>query len=138
MKRITWTWQKIVALIAGFFGIGTLVSCYGMPYDSRFSHTIEDEYRVFGGVYGDLDEDPETLESIRGIRVSALGESDITDATGTYYLSLYEQLDEIPETFDIIFEDIDGEANGSFENQVITVNKRDRPGGHDVILTKKE
>jgi hypothetical protein len=31
MKKLTWTWKKIVVLIAAAFGIGTLVSCYGVP-----------------------------------------------------------------------------------------------------------
>ena len=31
MKKITWTWKKIITLIGTAFGIGMLVSCYGMP-----------------------------------------------------------------------------------------------------------
>ena len=31
MKKLTWTWKKILILIAAAFGIGTLVSCYGTP-----------------------------------------------------------------------------------------------------------
>lgn len=31
MKKITWNWKKIVTIILGTLGIGTLTSCYGMP-----------------------------------------------------------------------------------------------------------
>ena len=31
MKKLTWTWKKILALIFGALGIGMLVSCYGVP-----------------------------------------------------------------------------------------------------------
>ena len=30
MKKLTWTWRKILVLITAAFGIGTLVSCYGV------------------------------------------------------------------------------------------------------------
>lgn len=30
MKKLTWTWKKILVLITAAFGIGTLVSCYGV------------------------------------------------------------------------------------------------------------
>lgn len=31
MKKLTWTWKKILVLICGALGIGMLVSCYGVP-----------------------------------------------------------------------------------------------------------
>lgn len=36
MLGIKWTFRRIVATIATFMGIGTLVSCYGVPTDDIY------------------------------------------------------------------------------------------------------
>lgn len=41
MEKLHWTWKKIVSIVLGFLGIGTLTSCYGMPY-------IDDPYVEYG------------------------------------------------------------------------------------------
>ena len=38
MEKIKWTWKKVLATIAAVLGIGTIVSCYGMP-----ANYIDDE-----------------------------------------------------------------------------------------------
>jgi hypothetical protein len=45
MKKITWTWKKIVALVGTLFGIGMLVSCYGMvvPPDEDFEKYLTEQ-----------------------------------------------------------------------------------------------
>ena len=129
MKKITWTWKKIVTLICGALGIGTLVSCYGVVNIS------EDIYSLSGTIVN------EEGKTIPGIRVSAIllktrGEYDepddldypddfdyngstTSDDDGTYYLS-WEAYGEY--TAHIYAEDVDGDENGSFKNQLFEVD----------------
>ncbi len=44
MKKITWTWKKILVLIGTLLGIGTLVSCYGMPINGEPYFPEDGEY----------------------------------------------------------------------------------------------
>lgn len=44
MKKLTLTWKKIVAIILGALGIGTLTSCYGMPITSGDDEIYESTY----------------------------------------------------------------------------------------------
>ena len=41
MKKLTWTWKKIILLIATALGIGTLVSCYGMVSPEDYFDDID-------------------------------------------------------------------------------------------------
>ena len=128
MKKLTWTWKKIVTLICGALGIGTLVSCYGVV------NINEDIYSLSGTI---VDEEGKTIP---GIRVSAIlltrGEYDEpddldypddfdyngstkSDDDGTYYLS-WEAYGEY--TAHIYAEDVDGDENGSFKNQLFDVD----------------
>ena len=47
MKKLTWTWKKILVLICGALGIGMLVSCYGVPNPGddiySYSDIVDDE-----------------------------------------------------------------------------------------------
>ena len=110
MKKLTLTWKKIISTILGFLGIGTLVSCYGMPlgYDSKY---------ISGSVYGDIDGDPETpdqpIPDIE-VRVNDNEYKCITNHDGRFYFSVdYEG------SYKISFIDVDNEENGSFENKII-------------------
>ena len=38
MKKIKWTWKKILVTTATVLGIGTLVSCYGMPNNDDYKY----------------------------------------------------------------------------------------------------
>ena len=126
MKKITWTWKKIVTLICGALGIGTLVSCYGVV------NPTQEVYSLSGSIVN------EEGKTIPGIRVSAIllktrGESDDldypddfdyngstrSDDDGTYYLS-WEAYGEY--TAYIYAEDVDGDENGSFKNQLFDVD----------------
>ena len=94
------------ALIAGIlFLAGAVISCnkyvdeYGMPYA---------EYIVKGKV-----KSQETSRVIENIKVSMDGDTVKTDSEGSYKL-----VGEYAENnfFDIKFEDIDGAANGEYQN----------------------
>lgn len=107
--KITWTWKKIVGIIAGFLGIGTLVSCYGMPFDY-------DSMYVGGTVKSADDETP-----IQGITVSAYSDYDydktftVTDENGYYeVLVQYTYSGSENPGCELYFEDEDGEENGGY------------------------
>lgn len=95
--KIHWTWKKIVGIIAGLLGIGTLVSCYGMP--------MADVY-VSGTVTS-----AETGEPIPNIEVYSMhGGSTYTDANGHYEFiaEMYRASGRI------YFADVDYKDNGGF------------------------
>jgi len=58
MKKITWTWKKIITLIGTAFGIGMLVSCYGMP-----PNWSPDDYDGSEYEYNDDEEDDDIENS---------------------------------------------------------------------------
>lgn len=130
MRKITWTWKKILALICGFLGIGTLTSCYGMPYD------LYDIDYASGYVYDDIDGDDEfdEDEGVPGIQVTAyypsyeyedgetkedwLKKNDklgtaTTDENGYFCINFDNAYPEYGFIFKV--EDIDGEENGSYK-----------------------
>lgn len=119
MKKITWTWKKILTLICGFLGIGTLVSCYGMPIN------YEPTDRISGCVVGDIDGDSEE-EPVPGIKVTATVHdyeddsekvfSATTDKDGLFNIDLEELY--YPNEVMLKTEDVDGPANGSFEESL--------------------
>ena len=129
MKKLTWTWKKIVTLICGALGIGTLVSCYGVV------NPTQDVYSLSGTV---VDEEGMTIP---GIKVSAVSlqsweqEDKPNDDSyygstksrddGTYYLS-WEEAGAYPAH--IYVEDVDGDENGSFKNQLFDVDYMDVAG----------
>ena len=123
MKKITWTWKKIVTLICGALGIGTLVSCYGVV------NPTEEIFSLSGTIVDEAD------NPIKGIKVSAgephtQGEDEeshdfdcykttYSNDDGTYSLSwssygLY--------SVNVYVEDIDGEENGSFNNKLFEID----------------
>lgn len=116
MKKITWTWKKILSLILGFLGIGTLTSCYGMiPMDPN-----EIPIDFAGIVIGDIeDDDINDPVPIPGIKVSLFSYETNTDSDGYFSFSLPPS-DKYPIDYEIIFEDVDDEKNGSFKNTTKT------------------
>ncbi len=46
MKKLTWTWKKVIALVGAAIGIGTLVSCYGVVNPERYD--FESNYDQYG------------------------------------------------------------------------------------------
>lgn len=118
MKKIKLTWKKCVAIVAGFFGIGTLVSCYGViPYGQIDEHS--------GTVSGEIDGE---LKPIKGIKVSSYENDTFTDENGNYKISTHDYNDYL------YFEDIDGEENGSFEGYSMEVTDET---DYNVVLTAK-
>lgn len=98
-SKITWTWKKIVGIIAGIFGIGTLTSCYG-------SVPLGDEVQISGTVTGEV---AGVVQPIPGIRVCSFDDFTDTDKDGKYTLFAREYAQ-------FWFTDGDGEENGLFES----------------------
>lgn len=97
-----WSWQKITALIVGFFGIGTLVSCYGMPRG--------DSVEIKGTVTGLIDGE---LKPIPDISVYTQFDKAVTDEKGEYVICGYLKRDSL------LFEDEDLDNNGCFKPMYI-------------------
>ena len=139
IKKIKWTWKKVVALIAGFLGIGTLVSCYGMPMD------VED-ISINGTVTSSIDNTP-----IKDIAVDLRIDNGwvsgptfytkvYTNENGYYEINTYCEL---PRGYkinkgSISFYDEDGEANGGYFRSNIEefTKENENPIHKDVILQK--
>lgn len=98
MLGIKWTFRRIVATIATFMGIGTLVSCYGVPTDDIYEADMYGmpanyDYKVDG-----------QIEAIKTGKTNDNGYFEYKNikTAGNYTL---------------VFEDVDGEENGSFESK---------------------
>ena len=122
MKKLTVTWQKIVTIILGFLGIGTLTSCYGMPEpSSHFVYTT-----VNGEVWGDVDSNPETPdEPVKGISVCLNDkEKTTTDDNGYFEFSFeYETYGHVvQEVYELSLVDKDGTENGNFKKLVQNID----------------
>ena len=129
MKKLTLTWQKILGIILGALGIGTLTSCYGMPYNDRYKS-------VEGQVFGDIDSNPETPdEPISNIKI-CLNDKEVgfTDSVGYFSVSI-EGDDGI---YKFSLEDVDGDENGKFKKYIISLefpNEQDYGYNHIDIGT---
>lgn len=97
--------KKAFATVLTFLGIGTLTSCYGMAPNYA---------RVEGTVTSSEDNAP-----VRGITVRAVDSNGVElDQTttlegGMYYLNTRSLGSKVK----VVFEDLDGEENGSFKRQ---------------------
>ena len=118
MKKLTWTWKKIVTLICGALGIGTLVSCYGVvgpiePYEvNSFSldgKIVDEENKPVQGIQVSVKNKAGDSNSI-GADISSLSNNE-----GYFSLDWYDNNYD-NRSFTIDIEDIDGEENGSFDN----------------------
>lgn len=113
------TFKKIITSILGFFGIMTFTSCYGMPANESW-------ISLSGTVTGDDDGSASTpAVPVKGIRVSVQdsagnGLSSLTGEDGMYYMEMETEADVIPAYLTYIFEDIDGEENGSYKKKTET------------------
>lgn len=129
------TFRKITTSILGFFGIMTFTSCYGMPANYTSLH---------GWVTGDDDGDTSTpAVPVEGIKVSVKDSTGreiataMTDAGGYYDMEIDELSAELRgDTLTFIFEDIDGEENGSYETQ--TETKKFTEDGGDTLNVDAE
>lgn len=115
MEKIKWTWKKIVSLIAGFLGIGTLVSCYGvLPQGEELS--------ISGTVTGEVDG---VEKPIPGIEVHTYENETKTDKNGKYETTIFSYCDYVR------FLDVDGEENGLFEEYYLFPEAE---GSYDIHL----
>jgi len=115
---ITLTWKKIVAVIAGFLGIGTLTSCYGMPITDPY-HTPDGSTNViFEGVVTD-----KKGNGIPGIKVTSNYATTKSKENGYFEVLAYYPIEDPVST--LTFIDIDGEENGSFESKSVNKKKPD-------------
>ena len=109
MKKLTITWKKILGIIFGVLGVGTLTSCYGMPIND-FYKTVE------GQVFGDTDSNPETPdEPVSNVKVCINDEEvGTTDSEGRF--SVYTEGPDGKYKFSL--EDVDGDTNGKFKKYI--------------------
>lgn len=115
---ITLTWKKIIGVIAGLLGIGTLTSCYGMPISDPY-HTPDGSTNViFEGIVTD-----ENGNAIPGIKVTSNYSTTKSKDNGYFQVLAYFPIDENSTT--ISFIDIDGEENGSFATKEVVNSKPD-------------
>ena len=113
------TFRKIISTILGFFGIMTFTSCYGMPANYT---------SLYGQVTGDDDGDTSTASvPVEGIKVTVKDSADqtigstTTDTDGYYDMEIDEPPKSLRGKLTFIFEDIDGEKNGSYNMATETI-----------------
>ncbi len=109
------TFRKIISTILGFFGIMTFTSCYGMPANYT---------SLYGQVTGDDDGDTSIpAVPVQGIQVTVKDSADqtigstTTNTDGYYDMEIDEPPKSLRGKLTFIFEDIDGEKNGSWETK---------------------
>lgn len=129
LKKITLIWKKNVRFILGFLGIGTLVSCYGMPITEN--PLGGKNYLLQGCVYGDINGDGES-ERIPNIQVSSNYGTTKTNENGEFKILGYTEPENVIYKYNseteeynynvkkifiaLEFNDIDGEKNGNFKS----------------------
>lgn len=129
--KIKWTWKKIVGIIAGLLGIGTLVSCYGMPvgYGSVFvggTVTSEEDDSPIVGIHVDVAD---------GYRTGGI----YTDENGFYeILAEYDYYCEEDSGCTLRFTDEDGEENGGYfySKELAVPKENDKTFENNVKLEK--
>lgn len=110
-------WKKVSAAVVAFFGIGTLTACYGAPPQ------IDEDYpfTVYGHV-STINANGETL-FVSNVRVSLNTGSQTfvakTDQKGFYQLNV----DQLPNAYSVIFEDINGTLKTDTAKVVNTTNE---------------
>lgn len=140
MEKLHWTWKKIVSLILGFLGIGTLTSCYGMPFISEPEEMYgmpRNKYSVSGTVTDDTNI---PLEKIKiSVREAAFPEENeyksfvsYSDNNGEFVVTVYTSMDyNDPENtsraneFTATFTDSDTDAEKLFIKKEITITYDD-------------
>ena len=102
MKKL---WKKLTCSFFAALGMGTLVSCYGMPPNGFYTC-----------VYGTVTDSSQN--AVRGIKVTVKNNDtrsvDTTDEQGKYFIEFFAKQTE-PLDYIIEFQDIDGDENGNFK-----------------------
>ncbi len=120
MIKLKRDFKKVIAGVAAFCGMGVLTSCYGCPM------TDESVFPVSGTVMGASEKSVSGISVVSGIKVTLMRDgkeiaSTETDDSGDYYMEFfYNELEEAE--YQLVFEDIDGEENGTYKTKVQTVN----------------
>ncbi len=145
MEKLHWTLKKIISLILGLLGIGTLTSCYGVVPVMMYGTPSNYDGSLFslsGKVKGDINKDGEIKEPVKYIEISIkaknnpsddetnqndeyfdLYETTKTDENGNF--SIYWEYKDSIKDYKITFKDIDGQENGSFKDKSIDVQFTD-------------
>lgn len=128
-KKVNKLFRKTIISLFNFLGAIGLTSCieiaYGMiaPEYGVVEYGMPPNYRSVQGTVRGPDTDGDGIgEPIPGIQYSYNGMTfetlPVTDEDGRYYVDLWDE----EESVTISFKDIDGEANGSFEDRDVTVS----------------
>lgn len=139
MEKLHWTFKKILSLILGLLGIGTLTSCYGVVPVMMYDGSL---FSLSGKVKGVINKDGEIKEPVKYIEISIkaknnpsddetnqndeyfdLYETTKTDENGNF--SIYWEYKDSIKDYKITFKDIDGQENGSFKDKSIDVQFTD-------------
>ena len=110
--KIHWTWKRIIGVILGVLGIGTLTSCYGVIED-------EFEYSIYGQVKGKINGTEQAIEGIAVALYNTAGGArniTLTDSDGWYDFRALEG-----GSYTITYTDIDGDKNGSFKQKELEI-----------------
>ena len=155
MKKLKLTFSKVLVKIGKkliqIFGIssimGTFGSClvaYGMPEPVAMYGTYVN-YNFTGTVLGDIDKDGKT-EPVKDIKVTltctnAQNEKTNTevktDEEGKYTINVSEGYGwgkEAKYSYEVTFEDVDGDQNGSFKSKTIDAGTSESSEKEDVDL----
>ena len=157
MKKIKLAFSKALVKIGKklikIFGIsslmGTFGSClvaYGMPEPVAMYGTYVN-YNFTGTVFGDIDNDGNT-EPVKDIKVTLTctdaknkktAKNATTDEDGNYEIKVSEGYgwgEEAKYSYEVTFEDVDGEENGSFKSKTIKVDNSNSYDDKSVDLGK--
>ncbi len=111
-------WKKVSAAVVAFFGIGTLTACYGAP--PQIDHN--NPFTVYGHV-STINANGETL-FVPNVRVS-LNTGSQTFVAKTDHKGFYElNVDQLPNAYSVIFEDINGTLKTDSAKVVNTTNEK--------------
>lgn len=118
MTKIKSGFLKIVALVCNFFGFGLITGCDGFVPGAPAMYGVPPS--IAGYVKGDIDGDGKS-EPVKGIKITSTTDSNVDEVTsddGYYCIRPGKK-----EKYIITFEDVDGDANGSFK----TIQKEVEP-----------
>lgn len=158
MKKIKLAFSKALVKIGKklihIFGIsslmGTFGSClvaYGMPepYETPCMYGTFVNYNFTGRVLGDIDKDG-TAEPVKDIKVTLTctnaennktTKNVTTDEDGKYKINVSEGYGwgkEAKYSYEVTFDDVDGDQNGSFKSKTIKAEKSDSDDDKTVDL----
>ena len=143
--KINWTWKRILGTIFGVLGIGTLTSCYGV-YEDDFTDDYDKNYHdIYGVVTGKIDGESKPIKDIVVTLVKKETDKetsevtrsspsfDSTSETGSFHF--YRRGEG---TYELTFNDIDGEENGSFTQKKKEIKVSEEDYNFSIDLSSEE